>query len=62
MCRYPKIQAKAQEEVDSILGSDWSRLPTFIDRSNLPYINAVVLELLRWNPAVPLGKCLDDLV
>ncbi|KAI0089003.1 cytochrome P450 [Irpex rosettiformis] len=55
MCLHPEIQARAQEEVDSILGLDWHRLPTFSDRESLPYVNAIVLELLRWNPAVPLG-------
>ena len=55
MCLHPEVQAKAQAEVDSVLGLDWHRLPTFCDRSELPYVNAIVLELLRWNPAVPLG-------
>lgn len=55
MCLHPEIQARAQAEVDSVVGSDWHRLPSFADRANLPYVNATVLELLRWNPAVPLG-------
>ncbi|KAI0701989.1 cytochrome P450 [Cytidiella melzeri] len=55
MCLYPAIQTRAHAELDSVIGSEWQRLPTFADRPNLPYINAVVLEILRWNPAVPLG-------
>ncbi|OBZ77609.1 O-methylsterigmatocystin oxidoreductase [Grifola frondosa] len=55
MTLHPNIQACAQAELDVVLGSSWSRLPTFSDRSKLPYISAVVQELLRWMPTVPLG-------
>lgn len=55
MTLYPAIQARAQAEIDSVLGKGWQRLPSFADRERLPYVNAIVLELLRWNPAVPLG-------
>lgn len=54
MTLYPDVQAKAQEEVDRVTGS--IRLPTFSDRANMPYVNALVKEILRWNPAVPLGE------
>ncbi|KAK0193893.1 cytochrome P450 [Armillaria mellea] len=50
---YPEVQAKAQAEIDAAIGH--SRLPTFDDRAQLPYINAIVLEVLRWNPALPMG-------
>ena len=56
MTLYPDVQAKAQEEVDRVTGSN--RLPTFADREDMPYVNALVKEILRWNPAVPLGKLL----
>ena len=36
-----------------MVGSD--RLPTFADRDALPYVNAIVKELLRWHSTVPLG-------
>ena len=55
MTLHSEIQARAQTEIDSVLGRDWRRLPSFDDRPNLPYVNAIALELLRWNPAVPLG-------
>ncbi|OCH91269.1 cytochrome P450, partial [Obba rivulosa] len=55
MALHPATQARAQAELDAVLGSSWIRLPTFADRLSLPYVNAIVLELLRWNPAVPLG-------
>ena len=57
MTLYPEIQERAQAQIDSVLGKGWQRLPTFDDRQKLPYVNAMVLELLRWNPAVPLGTC-----
>lgn len=51
---YPEKLKSAQEEVDRVVGT--GRLPTFADRESLPYIGALVKELLRWNPAAPLGK------
>ncbi|KIK97014.1 hypothetical protein PAXRUDRAFT_10437 [Paxillus rubicundulus Ve08.2h10] len=54
MLLYPEVQAKAQAEIDSIIGS--GRLPHFDDRQSLPYVDAILRELIRWNPVVPLGK------
>ena len=53
MALYPEVQKKAQMEIDRVVGMD--RLPSFADRPNLPYVDAVVKEVLRWNPVVPLG-------
>ncbi|KAF9236656.1 cytochrome P450 [Melanogaster broomeanus] len=53
MTLYPEVQRKAQAEIDAVVGSD--RLPTIQDREQLPYISALVLELLRWFVIVPLG-------
>ncbi|KAL4062900.1 cytochrome P450 [Scleroderma citrinum] len=53
MVLYPEVQARAQAEIDRVIGSD--RLPTFDDRASLPYFDALFLELLRWSPVVPLG-------
>lgn len=53
MTLYPEVQRKAQEEIDRVVGSD--RLPAFADRKNLPYINALLAEVLRWIPIGPLG-------
>ncbi|KAK0463550.1 cytochrome P450 [Desarmillaria tabescens] len=50
---YPEIQNKAQAELDTVVGH--TRLPNFDDRPQLPYIDAILLEALRWNPVVPLG-------
>ena len=54
MLLYPEVQAKAQAEIDSVIGN--GRLPNFDDRASLPYVDAILRELVRWNPVVPLGK------
>lgn len=46
MLKYPEVQRKAQEEIDRVVGTD--RLPNIEDRANLPYIDAVMSEALRW--------------
>ncbi|GJJ08744.1 hypothetical protein Clacol_002963 [Clathrus columnatus] len=53
MVLYPEVQKKAQEELDGVVGA--SRLPLFEDRPKLPYINAIVKEVLRWFPVIPTG-------
>lgn len=45
MLLYPDVQRKAQAELDRVVGSD--RLPEFSDERSLPYITAVVQEVLR---------------
>jgi cytochrome P450 len=50
---YPEVQKKAQTQIDSVISRD--RLPTFEDRSRLPYIEAICKELLRWQVVLPLG-------
>lgn len=46
MVKYPEYQKKAQHELDRIVGGD--RLPDFNDKDNLPYIQAIVNEVLRY--------------
>jgi cytochrome P450 len=53
MVLSPDAQMKAQAELDAVVGPD--RLPEFHDRDNLPYINALCKEILRWHPLLPLG-------
>ncbi|KAJ5205277.1 Cytochrome P450 [Penicillium cf. griseofulvum] len=53
MALFPEVQRKAQEEIDTVLGSN--QLPQFQDRDNLPYLNALVKEVLRWHPVVPMS-------
>lgn len=53
MTCFPEVLRCAQEEVDRVVGKD--RLPTFEDRSDLPYINALIKELIRWEQILPIG-------
>ncbi|KAJ6561174.1 cytochrome P450 [Mycena vulgaris] len=53
MVLYPDVQAKAQREIDSVIGSD--RLPGLSDKDHLPYITALALEVLRWHSVTPTG-------
>ncbi|KAF9523361.1 cytochrome P450 [Crepidotus variabilis] len=55
MLHYPWVQTKAQEELDRVLGPPGTRLPDFNDAADLPYVTAVVKEILRWGPATPTG-------
>ena len=54
MALHPDVQQQAQEELDRVVGK--GRLPEFSDQESLPYVNAVVKELLRWHPVLPTGK------
>ncbi|OAQ99298.1 hypothetical protein LLEC1_00731 [Akanthomyces lecanii] len=53
MVMFPDVQAKAQDEIDRVVGS--SRLPEPQDEDQLPYVSAVVKEALRWCPVTPAG-------
>ncbi|KAF7292754.1 O-methylsterigmatocystin oxidoreductase [Mycena indigotica] len=63
MLLHPEAHDKAQAEIDSIVGKD--RLPTFSDREHLPYIEALMKELLRWHPVgrlcIPHRALEDDI-
>ena len=54
MMMHPDIQRKAQGEIDKVIGDD--RLPTLADQANLPYVDAIAKEVLRWAPVTPIGK------
>jgi cytochrome P450 len=61
MMLNPAVQATAQRELDALLsthpedGQGPDRLPTYEDRARLPYIDAVMKEVLRWMPVAPMG-------
>ena len=57
MILNPLVQKKAQEELDSVIGT--RKLPTIEDQAQLPYLRAVVAEVYRFCPATPLGKLND---
>ena len=54
MAKHPKVQKKAQDELDSLVGP--GQLPTFEDKPKLVYIEAILRETMRWLRMVPLGK------
>ena len=53
MVLNPEVMKKAQEELDRVVGKE--QLPDFSDKDKLPYVDALVKELLRWNPPGPIG-------
>ncbi|KZS87613.1 cytochrome P450 [Sistotremastrum niveocremeum HHB9708] len=53
MVLNPDVQRRGQEEIDRVIGSD--RLPLTSDRGDLPYIDALAKEVLRFHPPGPLG-------
>ncbi|KZS91084.1 cytochrome P450 [Sistotremastrum niveocremeum HHB9708] len=55
MASFPEIQKRAQSELDRVLLGE--RLPTLQDRQDgtLPYIDALVKEVIRWAPVGPVG-------
>jgi cytochrome P450 len=56
MTLHPEVQAKARAEIESVCGTD--RLPTFADRDDLPYIDAVCKEAFRFHAVAPTGAYL----
>ena len=53
MVLHPDAQRKAQMEIDDVVGLD--RLPDFGDETSLPYVSALVKEVMRWHPVTPIG-------
>ncbi|KAJ7611293.1 cytochrome P450 [Roridomyces roridus] len=60
MVLYPEVMAKAQKEIDSVIGD--ARLPKLSDKDDLPYLSALVTEVHRWHTAGPTGipHCLTE--
>lgn len=57
MVQHPHIQRAAQAEVDKVIPD---RLPKISDRGTLPYVEAVIKEVMRWKPALPLSMSFFD--
>ncbi|KAG2083246.1 cytochrome P450 [Suillus discolor] len=53
MVLYPDVQARARAELDQAVKHD--RVPCLYDRASMPYLDAILREVLRWYPVVPLG-------
>jgi cytochrome P450 len=54
MALHPEVQRKAQTQIDEAIGAN--QLPDFDDRGRLPYVEAIMKELFRWRPPLPVGK------
>lgn len=53
MCVFGEAQRKAHEELDRVVGRE--RAPDWGDETSLPYVKAVVSEVLRWRTVTILG-------
>ncbi|KAM4642705.1 cytochrome P450 2F2-like isoform 1-T1 [Discoglossus pictus] len=53
LMKYPKIAERVQEEIDNVVGRDWS--PSIEDRVNMPYTDATINEIMRFSDVAPLS-------
>ena len=53
MATYPEVQRKGQAAVDAAFV--FGHLPDFTDDVEIPYVDAIVKEVLRYRPVAPLG-------
>ncbi|KII89847.1 hypothetical protein PLICRDRAFT_40022 [Plicaturopsis crispa FD-325 SS-3] len=49
--KNPDVQRKAHEELDRVVGS---KVPTIADYPELKYIHAIIKEVHRWRPVIPV--------
>ena len=55
MITHPEAQSRAREEIDRVCRDGESlRLPRMSDLSAMPYVAAMIKEVLRWRPTVPI--------
>ncbi|KAJ6565505.1 cytochrome P450 [Mycena vulgaris] len=53
MLANPTAQKKAQAEIDELTGGRY--LPTFEEEASLPYVSALVKEVMRWENVAPIA-------
>src|SRR5882762_3689096 len=51
MCRYPELQKRMRNEVESVLGD---RMPVQEDKNSLPFVSAFISECMRYRPIAPM--------
>jgi cytochrome P450 len=55
MACFPRVQRKAQEELDAVVGHNRSPSWADIDEGRLPFLTALVKEVLRWRTVTVLA-------
>ncbi|ESK85931.1 cytochrome [Moniliophthora roreri MCA 2997] len=50
---FPDVQRKAQVEIDRVVGEE--RMPSLADVKDLPYMRALIKEIHRFRPVIPLA-------
>ena len=53
MMHHPDVLQKVHREIDDVIGPH--RPPSWKDRHNMPYTEAVMTEVMRIRPVLPLG-------
>ncbi|KAJ3565869.1 hypothetical protein NP233_g7367 [Leucocoprinus birnbaumii] len=55
MLLHPNVQRRAQQELEQLLATEKRGVIEWDDREKLPYLTAVLKEVLRWRPVAPLS-------
>jgi cytochrome P450 len=53
LATHPNVQKKLQQEIDDIIGKE--RSPKYVDRNQMPYLQAFMWELWRFRTIVPIN-------